>query len=127
MWYTWSLEYELVQQCHFVPTRVGSTCLLLRDELTASEHGNCTLITARAYAPFYRNPQPDFVSGANIIDMASVGIAAGLLENNRTGNASRITDAYQRVHNEVGVHSLVDCQMTEYMRHNRLLSTPKTS
>ncbi|KAF8609433.1 galactose mutarotase-like protein [Ceratobasidium sp. AG-I] len=87
-----------------LPTRVGSTCLLLRDELTESEYGNCTLITARAYAPFYRNPQPNFVSGANIIDMATVGIAAGLLENNRTGNASRITDAYQRVHNEVVVH-----------------------
>ncbi|CAE6389457.1 unnamed protein product [Rhizoctonia solani] len=87
-----------------VPTQVGKTCLLLRDELTPTEYGNCTAITARAYAPFYRNPQPGFVSGANIIDMASIGISAGLLENNRTGNASRIMDAYERVHNETVVH-----------------------
>ncbi|CAE6346706.1 unnamed protein product [Rhizoctonia solani] len=93
-----------------VPTLVGRTCLLLRDELTPTELGNCTAITARAYAPFYRNPQPGFVSGANIIDMSSIGISAGLLENNRTGNASRIMDAYQRVHNETVVHDkeLVD-------------------
>ncbi|CUA73704.1 Chondroitinase-AC [Rhizoctonia solani] len=93
-----------------VPTQVGRTCLLLRDELTETELGNCTAMTARAYAPFYRNPQPGFVSGANIIDMASIGISAGLLENNRTGNASRIMDAYQRVHNETVVHDkdLVD-------------------
>ncbi|KAF8761732.1 Polysaccharide lyase family 8, N terminal alpha-helical domain [Rhizoctonia solani] len=65
------------------------------------EYGNCTAITTRAYAPFYRNPPPGFVSGANIIDMASIGISAGLLENNRTGNASRIMDAYERVHNEM--------------------------
>ena len=84
-----------------VPGNVGSTCLLLRDELTASEYGNCTHITARGYAPFYRNPQPSYVSGSNIMDIASVGIAAGLLENNGTGNASRIADAYQRIHNEV--------------------------
>ncbi|KDN46035.1 hypothetical protein RSAG8_04542, partial [Rhizoctonia solani AG-8 WAC10335] len=93
-----------------VPTLVGKTCLLLRDELTPTELGNCTAITARAYAPFYRNPQPGYVSGANIIDMSSVGISAGLLENNRTGNASRIMDAYERVHNETVVHDkdLVD-------------------
>ncbi|KAG9111449.1 hypothetical protein FRC07_008050, partial [Ceratobasidium sp. 392] len=87
-----------------VPTAAGKACLMLRDELSPTEHGNCTLITARAYAPFYRRPQPGYVSGANIIDIASIGIAAGLLENNRAGNASRIADAYQRVHNEVVVH-----------------------
>jgi hypothetical protein len=59
-------------------------------------------MTSRAYAPFYRVPQPGYVSGANIIDMAVVGISAGLLENNRAGNVSRITDAYQRVHAQAG-------------------------
>ncbi|QRV76810.1 polysaccharide lyase family 8 protein [Ceratobasidium sp. AG-Ba] len=84
-----------------IPGLVGDTCVLLRDELSPTELGNCTLITARAYTPFYRNPPPGYVSGANILDMASVGVSAGLLENNRTGNASRISDAYERVHNEV--------------------------
>lgn len=84
-----------------VPTAVGKTCLLLRDELTPTELGNCTLITARAYTPFYRKPQPSYIAGANIIDIANMGIAGAILENNRTGNASRLLDAYERVHNEV--------------------------
>lgn len=88
-----------------VPTFVGKACVLLRDELSASQYGNCTLVTARAYTPFYRNPQPDYVSGANIIDMSVVGILAGILENNKAGNASRIADAYQRVHDQVTVQS----------------------
>ncbi|QRW05711.1 polysaccharide lyase family 8 protein [Ceratobasidium sp. AG-Ba] len=87
-----------------VPKLVGQTCLLLRDELTPSELGNCTLITARAYTPFYRKPQPGYVSGANILDIASIGISAGLLENNRTGNNTRLEDAYGRLHNEVVIH-----------------------
>ncbi|KEP47650.1 polysaccharide lyase family 8 protein [Rhizoctonia solani 123E] len=86
-----------------VPTRSGKTCTLLRSELVASELANCTLITSRAYAPFYRNPQPGYISGANIIDMAVIGISAGLLENDRAGNATRIADAYGRVHDEVTV------------------------
>ncbi|CAE6479342.1 unnamed protein product [Rhizoctonia solani] len=84
-----------------VPTFSGKACTLLRSELRKTELGNCTLIASRAYAPFYRNPQPGYVSGANIIDMAVIGIAAGLLENNGTGNASRIADAYARVHDQV--------------------------
>ncbi|KAG8701198.1 hypothetical protein FRC08_004230 [Ceratobasidium sp. 394] len=87
-----------------VPKLVGQACLLLRDELSPTEYGNCTLMTARAYTPFYRNLQPGYISGANILDIASIGVSAGLLENNRTGNASRITDAYDRVHNEVTIH-----------------------
>ncbi|KAB5588550.1 hypothetical protein CTheo_8008 [Ceratobasidium theobromae] len=84
-----------------VPTRSGKACTLLRSDLTDSELANCTLIASRAYAPFYRDPQPGYVSGANIIDMAVIGISAGLLENNAKGNASRIADAYGRVHGQV--------------------------
>ncbi|CAE7184577.1 unnamed protein product [Rhizoctonia solani] len=86
-----------------VPTISGKACTLLRPELSTSELANCTLIASRAYAPFYRVPQPGYVSGANIIDMAVIGISAGLLENNRAGNGSRIADAYGRVHDEVTV------------------------
>ncbi|KAG8693641.1 hypothetical protein FRC09_010381 [Ceratobasidium sp. 395] len=87
-----------------IPKNVGQVCLLLRDELTPTEYGNCTLITARAYTPFFRNPPPGYVSGANIIDIASIGVSAGLLENNRTGNATRVMDAYRRVHDEITIH-----------------------
>ncbi|KAG9097235.1 hypothetical protein FS749_006754 [Ceratobasidium sp. UAMH 11750] len=84
-----------------IPQRVGKSCLLLRDELTPTQYGNCTLITARAYTPFFRKKLPGYVSGANILDIAVVGISAGLLENNGTGNATRLMDAYERAHNEV--------------------------
>ncbi|KAG9127060.1 hypothetical protein FRC07_000847 [Ceratobasidium sp. 392] len=93
VWDTWTVEPEL---------RVGKPCLLFRDELSPTQYGNCTLITARAYTPFYRQPKmATYVSGANILDMTVVGIAAGLLENNGTGNATRIADAYERAHSEV--------------------------
>ena len=81
-----------------VPSRAGQVCTLLRSELTATELANCTLMTARAYTPFYRNPQPGYLSGANVMDIAVIGIMAGFMENNRAGNASRIADAYRRVH-----------------------------
>ncbi|KAG8729516.1 hypothetical protein FRC11_008570 [Ceratobasidium sp. 423] len=86
-----------------VPTRSGKACTLLRSKLRESELGNCTLIASRAYAPFYRDPQPGYISGANIIDMAVIGISAGLLENNSAGNASRIADAYGRVHDQITI------------------------
>ncbi|CAE6473793.1 unnamed protein product [Rhizoctonia solani] len=81
-----------------IPTRVGEVCVLLRSELTPAELTKCTLMTARAYAPFYRNPQPGYLSGANVMDIAVIGIMAGLLENERAGNATRVADAYGRVH-----------------------------
>ncbi|KDN34815.1 hypothetical protein RSAG8_12113, partial [Rhizoctonia solani AG-8 WAC10335] len=49
------------------------------------------------------------------ISIAVIGIDAGLLENNKTGNASKIADAYERVHNQQhngiifdGMRSFVD-------------------
>ncbi|QRV91626.1 polysaccharide lyase family 8 protein [Ceratobasidium sp. AG-Ba] len=87
-----------------IPRIAGSTCILLRDELTPTELSNCTHITARAYTPFYRENQPGYIAGANTIDMVSISITGGLLENNRTGNATRIQDAYERLHNEILIH-----------------------
>ncbi|KDN33101.1 hypothetical protein RSAG8_13810, partial [Rhizoctonia solani AG-8 WAC10335] len=88
-----------------VPSRVGKVCALLRSELTSNELAMCTLMTARAYAPFYRDPQPGYLGGANVMDISVIGMLAGLLENNRAGNVSRIVDAYQRVHQQSLVHS----------------------
>ncbi|CAE6488497.1 unnamed protein product, partial [Rhizoctonia solani] len=84
-----------------VLSRVGPACVLLRDKLTESELGNCTLITSQAFAPYYREEYPGYLSGANGIDIAVIGIDAGLLENNKTGNVSKIADAYEKVHNQV--------------------------
>ncbi|CAE6505916.1 unnamed protein product [Rhizoctonia solani] len=89
-----------------VPTRSGKACVLLRSELNGSQLANCTLIASRAYAPFYRNPQPGYLGGANVVDLAVIGISAGLLENNKTGNASRIAHAYEQVHNQVSIQPM---------------------
>ncbi|KAG8725998.1 hypothetical protein FRC11_001045, partial [Ceratobasidium sp. 423] len=86
-----------------VPMRSGKACTLLRSELVGSELANCTLMASRAYALFHREEQPSYLSGANIIDLALIGISAGLLENDRSGNASRIAHAYEQVHGQVTI------------------------
>ncbi|KAG8693746.1 hypothetical protein FRC11_002697, partial [Ceratobasidium sp. 423] len=82
-------------------------------------------MTARAYAPFYRNPQPGYLSGANVMDIAVIGMMAGLLENNRAGNASRIADAYQRVHQQALVQPAVRVDGIKpdgsFQQHNGLI------
>ncbi|KAG8699979.1 hypothetical protein FRC11_013298 [Ceratobasidium sp. 423] len=60
-----------------IPSHVGPACNMLRSELTESELGNCTLITSRALAPFYREKYPNYLSGANAIDISVIGIDAG--------------------------------------------------
>ncbi|CAE6430832.1 unnamed protein product [Rhizoctonia solani] len=84
-----------------VPERVGQTCIMLRSKLTESELGNCTLITSRSFSTFYREPRPGYLGGANVADISAIGIDAALLENNRTGNATRVEHAYHNVHNQV--------------------------
>ncbi|CAE6454500.1 unnamed protein product [Rhizoctonia solani] len=73
-----------------------------RDLLTEFELelGNRSLITSRAFAPHYREMYPGYLGGANGIGIAVIGIDAGLSENNKTGNVSKIVDAYERVHNQ---------------------------
>ncbi|KAF8692322.1 Polysaccharide lyase family 8, N terminal alpha-helical domain, partial [Rhizoctonia solani] len=88
-----------------IPTRVGKVCILLRQELSDTELAKCTTMTARAYAPFYRDPKPGYLSGANVMDIAVIGIMAALLENDRSGNETRIADAYGRVHSQTLVQS----------------------
>ncbi|KAF8750363.1 Polysaccharide lyase family 8, N terminal alpha-helical domain [Rhizoctonia solani] len=88
-----------------IPTRVSKVCILLRQELSDTELAKCTTMAARAYAPFYRDPKPGYLSGANVMDIAVIGIMAALLENDRSGNATRIADAYGRVHSQTLVQS----------------------
>ncbi|GAB1520800.1 hypothetical protein RhiTH_003888 [Rhizoctonia solani] len=88
-----------------VPRTAGSACMLLRDELTPTQLGNCTHMTARSYAVFYRELQPAYTAGANTLEIASIGISAGLLENNRTGNTTRLFEAFDRIHNGLVVQN----------------------
>ncbi|CAE6390206.1 unnamed protein product [Rhizoctonia solani] len=90
-----------------VPTRVGKVCVLLRPELTDNELQACTLMTSRAYAPFYRHSKPGYLRGANVMDIAVIEVLGGLLENHREGNVTRIGDAYNRVHGQVLVRPKV--------------------
>ncbi|KDQ63719.1 polysaccharide lyase family 8 protein [Jaapia argillacea MUCL 33604] len=84
-----------------IPTLVGQGCLLLGNNLTTSQLGNCTRINGRAYGSF--GSGQSFLAGANILDIAKVGIDDGLL----TNNISLLSDAFGRIHNEVVIHNAV--------------------
>lgn len=81
-----------------IPTWVGQVCLLLGPSLTASEHASCAQITGRAYNTFQTGINGvSAITGANTLDIASIGINAGLF----TSNVSLVWDAYSKVHDEV--------------------------
>ncbi|TDL28471.1 polysaccharide lyase family 8 protein, partial [Rickenella mellea] len=87
-----------------VPGNMMRSCLLLNDTLTATQLSNCTNFGSRAYGTFGRVVNGlGFLTGANTLDVASIGIDLGLL----TGNVSLIDNAYRRVHNEVVVQQAV--------------------
>jgi hypothetical protein len=69
--------------------------LLFNAKLTPAQFNSCTTISARAYDTFYQGKS--FLTGANILDVAKIGIDLALL----TSNASLITEAYSRINNEV--------------------------
>lgn len=55
-------------------------------------------MTGRSYDAFQR-PQATYLTGANILDVSKIGIDGALL----SINASQLTDAFGRVHQEVTV------------------------
>ncbi|TFK57256.1 polysaccharide lyase family 8 protein [Heliocybe sulcata] len=87
-----------------IPNLVAETCLILADpvsSLTPTQESNCTHITTRAYSTFTSGQ--GFVSGANILDIAKIGVDEGL----RTSNASLLVDAFGKIHDEVQIHDAV--------------------
>lgn len=112
---SWFLEYQLEFQCTrfssghvrllftdakiiLIPTWVGQVCLLLGSNLTTSELAGCKQMTSRAYGTFLTGINGvSAITGANTLDIASIGIDLGLL----TANESLVTDAYGRVHGEL--------------------------
>lgn len=115
----WLLEPELVCQCQLcillyivvcsydglpkvvlIPTWVGQVCLLLGDSLTASERSGCSTMTGRAYATFQTGINGvKTITGANTLDIASIGIDLGL----STLNTTLVSDAYAKVHSELSI------------------------
>jgi hypothetical protein len=69
--------------------------LLFNSSLSSTQASSCTSILARAYDTFYEGKS--FLTGANILDVASIGVNLALL----TSNSTLITEAYDRINAEV--------------------------
>lgn len=115
----WLLEPELVCQCQsrillyiiacsydvlckviLIPTWVGQVCLLLGDSLTVSERSGCSRTIGRAYATFQTGINGvKAITGANTLDIASLGIDLGL----STLNNTLVSEAYGIVHSELSI------------------------
>ncbi|KAI0322717.1 polysaccharide lyase family 8 protein [Amylostereum chailletii] len=80
-----------------IPRLVGESCLLFNASLTESQVDSCNTFTSRSYDRFYAVPPPGYLSGANILDIAKIGIDNSLL----TSNGTLIAEAYERIHSEV--------------------------
>lgn len=69
--------------------------MLFNSSLNSTQTNSCTSILARAYDTFYEGKS--FLTGANILDVASIGVNLALL----TSNSTLITEAYGRINAEV--------------------------
>ena len=63
--------------------------------LTPTQLDSCNSISARSYDTFYEGKS--FLTGANTLDVAEIGIDLALL----TSNTTLITEAYGRINAEV--------------------------
>ncbi|KAJ6615863.1 polysaccharide lyase family 8 protein [Mycena sp. CBHHK59/15] len=85
-----------------IPTWVGQVCLSLGDSLSASERAGCTRITQRAYGTLQTGINGvSAITGANLLDIASVGIDLGL----SLGDATTVAAAYASVHGDLVVQN----------------------
>ena len=75
---------------------------MLNDTLTNTQLTNCTNITGRTYGTFGHSVNGlGIATGANLLDIAKIGIDQGLLNL----NASLLADAYDRIHNEMVIEN----------------------
>ncbi|KAH9849787.1 polysaccharide lyase family 8 protein [Lenzites betulinus] len=87
-----------------VPTFVGEVCLLLGSSLTASELASCQKITGRSFATFDTGINGvSAITGANALDIASIGVDGGLLAQ----NATLVTAAFGRVHADAVIQDAI--------------------
>jgi hypothetical protein len=87
-----------------IPGFIGEICLLLDDDLTATERGNCTKFTQRSYNTFATGIEGvSSITGSNTLDIASIAIDGALL----SSNLSQLQDAYNRVHGEVQIFNTI--------------------
>ena len=126
LWHSRILEHELVfkcapyaqgirvsradvvrcwdQQVIGIPELVAQSCLLITPNLTDTQVSNCTNIAGRTYGTLGHVVNGlGVATGANLLDIAKIGIDQGLLN----VNVSEITDAYARIHGEVVIENTI--------------------
>ncbi|KAG6850521.1 hypothetical protein H0H93_012522 [Arthromyces matolae] len=92
------------EQIILIPDLVGQSCVLLNGTLSSGEIDNCTRMLIRSYSTFDTNVHGlGYLTGANALDVASIGIDYALLSTNLT----ILTDAFRRIHLEVNIENVV--------------------
>ncbi|KIY52561.1 polysaccharide lyase family 8 protein [Fistulina hepatica ATCC 64428] len=87
-----------------LPLLVSKSCLLIGTALPAYELGHCTTINLRAYGTFDHDIHGvGYLTGANTLDLARVGIDQAVL----TVNTTLLSDAYRRIHNELKIQNFL--------------------
>ncbi|KIO31812.1 hypothetical protein M407DRAFT_217909 [Tulasnella calospora MUT 4182] len=89
-----------------IPRLATEACLLLDKSLSDYQRESCINIGLKGYGRFYADPVPGYMSGANILDVASNSVNVGILQafgGNTTQGQELISDAYERAHNELRV------------------------
>ncbi|KAL7315932.1 hypothetical protein PS15m_005092 [Mucor circinelloides] len=80
------------------PTNIGGICLLLQKELTSDQLASCTKIQARSYATIDTGLRTvSSYTGANLLDVASVGITLGLQNKDASILKDALEDFYRGV------------------------------
>ena len=92
---------------------MGRVCNLVREELSESQFDSCNRMLARAYgsADRFIEGLGGSLTGANALDVASIALNYGLLND----NATVVADAYRRLHDEMLV---VDDAMGDGIRRD---------
>ncbi|KAG9035128.1 hypothetical protein FRB95_011995 [Tulasnella sp. JGI-2019a] len=93
----------------YIPRPATQTCLLLNKTITTSQRASCVLIGQRSFDTFARygignTSLVTYLAGANILDIASIGVNVGILRyfgGEAEAGLQVITGAYGYVHNEV--------------------------
>ncbi|KAJ7190753.1 polysaccharide lyase family 8 protein [Mycena pura] len=87
-----------------IPTWVGQVCLSLGSSLSASELAGCTRMTGRAFNTLQTGVVGvAAITGANLLDIASIGIDTGLY----LDNATTVAAGYAAVHGDLVVQNAV--------------------
>ncbi|KAH8829518.1 polysaccharide lyase family 8 protein [Flagelloscypha sp. PMI_526] len=96
---TWMFNTNWFSNIILIPRLVGQACLLVNSTLSTSQFSSCKTMTTRAYANFFHTINGGSSTGANLLDIASIGIDGGVL----SGNVTQITDAYNRIHSAIAI------------------------